>query len=191
MKKKLFLIVSIIIFNQTFAQQTISLNKTEIDDILFMREEEKLARDVYDSLYNKYGGNPFNNIRKSEQVHMNRMKDLITTYKLQDPVDGSTNNHGIFKNSTLQNLYYQLVKQGSQSITEAYKVGALIEEIDIKDLDDKIEQTTNQNIIAIYTMLKRASQNHIRAFVRNLKREGIQYIPTILSEKQLTEILEE
>ncbi len=44
------------------------LSQAEIDGLLFTREEEKLARDVYAAL-DGYG-NPFVNIRGSEQSHM-------------------------------------------------------------------------------------------------------------------------
>ena len=46
------------------------LNQAELASLAFMREEEKLARDVYTNLYAKWGVSIFNNISKSEQTHM-------------------------------------------------------------------------------------------------------------------------
>lgn len=81
-------------------------------------------------MYVKWGGNPFGNIRRSEQTHMNRMKNLITTYKLTDPVDNNKDKHGVFTNALLQKYYNDLVTTGSQSLTEALKTGAKIEEVE-------------------------------------------------------------
>lgn len=48
-----------------------------MDDLLYMREEEKLARDVYITLYEKWGIPVFNNISNRESDH----NDLIQAYE--------------------------------------------------------------------------------------------------------------
>lgn len=182
MKNVLFFTVIMLQSLIGFAQQNTLLTKNENEAILYMREEEKLARDVYDSMYVKWGGNPFGNIRYSEQVHMDKMKMLITTYSLQDPVVTTKNSHGMFINPTLQKYYNELAATGSQSLTAALKVGAKIEELDIVDLEERIKQTQNENVINSFEFLKRASHNHLRAFVRRLKMEGVNYEPVILNK---------
>jgi hypothetical protein len=47
------------------------LTETDKDALLFMLEEEKLARDTYEFLDNTWSINPFANIKNSEQTHMN------------------------------------------------------------------------------------------------------------------------
>ena len=172
-----------------FTQQAPSLNQQEKDAILYMREEEKLARDVYDSMYAKWEVNPFGNIRLSEQAHMDRMKTLIITYRLEDPVDKNNDKHGLFTNVLLQKYYNELVSSGSQSLNEALKAGAKIEELDIIDLETRINQTQNKDIVATYNYLKMASENHLRAFVRRLKMQGIDYEPVILNKNELNKII--
>jgi hypothetical protein len=172
-----------------FTQQAPSLNQQEKDAILYMREEEKLARDVYDSMYAKWEVNPFGNIRLSEQAHMDRMKTLIITYRLEDPVDKNNDKHGLFTNVLLQKYYNELVSSGSQSLNEALKAGAKIEELDITDLETRINQTQNKDIVATYNYLKMASENHLRAFVRRLKMQGIDYEPVILNKNELNKII--
>lgn len=169
--------------------QPVSLNQKEKDAILYMREELKLARYIYDSMYTKWSGNPFGNIRQSEQTHMDRMKTLITDYKLEDPVTINGDKPGVFTNALLQRYYKQLVTTGSQSLTEAFKVGAKIEELDIADLEEKIEQTKRPDIINQYNYLKMASENHLRAFVRRLKMQGIYYEPIILGKDEFDKII--
>jgi hypothetical protein len=94
---------------------------------LIMREEEKLAYDVYTALSKKWGLTVFNNISSSELTHTTAVLTLLNKYNIADPV--GNNAVGIFGNSTLQALYNQLVVQGSISLTEAVKVGATIEDL--------------------------------------------------------------
>lgn len=188
--KKIFLTVFLLSGTISgFTQQNSILNQQEKDAILYMREEEKLARDVYNLLYDKWGINPFDNIRQSEQVHMDRMKTLITTYQLEDPVMKNLDKQGIFTNVLLQQYYNELSTTGVRSLIDALKVGAKIEELDIADLEERIKQTQRQDIISSYNFLKMASENHLRAFVRRLKMQGIIYEPVILSKTEFEKII--
>ena len=166
-----------------------TLNTEEKAGILYMREEEKLARDVYEHLLEKYNSNPFGNIRHSEQNHMDRMEMLINNYQLNDPVKKTNDVRGKFVNSDLQKLYNDLIQKGEVSFTEALKVGAAVEEIDIADLDKELAKTDKQDIINVYTALKRASENHLNAFVGRLKMQGVDYKPITLSQEDFDDII--
>lgn len=158
-------------------------NPTDLqaEGLQFMREEEKLAHDVYTEMYNKYKIRTFANILKSEQTHTNAIKALLTKYSLEDPV--KNNAVGIFTNKDLQSLYAKLIAAGNMSEIEALKVGAAIEEIDIRDLQKHIaELTNNADIKFVYENLMRASGNHLRAFVRNLSSRGVIYSPQYLDK---------
>jgi hypothetical protein len=146
-----------------------SLSPREISDLQFMREEEKLARDVYQTLYTAWRVPVFTNIAGSEQTHMDSILTLLNRYEIDDPAAG--NGVGEFTNPDLQALYDRLVSQGRQSLVEALRVGTTIEEIDIRDLDEAIAATTHADISRVYQSLKRGSENHLRAFVRTLERE--------------------
>ena len=130
-----------------------------------MREEEKLARDVYNAFYDRYGLRVFSNIAASEQAHMNAVLTLLNRYGLADP---AATTPGVFNNADLQALYDDLIAQGNQSLTEALRAGVLIEETDIADLQDGLALTTHADLRAVYANLLRASQNHLRAFSRQL-----------------------
>ena len=80
------------------------LSQAEIDGLMFMREEEKLARDVYLALYEYWNISIFNNIANSESTHMEAVLTLLKKYDLTDP---ASNKRGEFVNSDLQNLYDQ------------------------------------------------------------------------------------
>jgi len=134
----------------------------EAADMLFMREEEKLARDVYLTLYEAWELAPFSNISRSEQKHMNAMLRLLRKYDLPDPAAG--NPIGEFTDPDLQTFHDTLVARGMRSAEEALKVGGLIEEVDMEDLQAAIERSTRTDIDAVYEKLMCGSRNHLRAF---------------------------
>lgn len=186
-----YLLFSIAIFIYGFVSYNAPgvLNNNEKEGILYMREEEKLARDIYETMFEKYNSNPFGNIRFSEQRHMDRMGMLITTYKLSDPVKSTKDVRGKFVNAGLQKLYNDLLKKGSISFTEVLKAGAAIEEIDIADLNKEFAKTDKEDIRSAYTALKQASEHHLNAFVGKLKMQGVDYKPVTLSQEEFDDII--
>ncbi len=164
-----------------------SLSDDERESIIYMREEEKLARDVYRQMYAKYDLRPFRNISQAEERHMELMKDLLTKYSINDPV--SSDETGGFTSTTLNDLYKKYIELGNTSLIDALKAGALIEEVDIKDLDKQLGVTQNSDIKETYTYLKQGSENHLRAFVKNLRNHGVEYSPVELSKEDFEKIM--
>ena len=69
-----FLLISACSSNDDSTEKDIptsTLEKTDQEALLFMLEEEKLARDTYIFLGDLWSINQFTNIQKSEQTHMN------------------------------------------------------------------------------------------------------------------------
>ncbi len=141
------------------------LTQQEKDSILLLREEEKLARDVYLTLGEKWNVPVFKNIAQSEARHMAAMKNLVDRYGLEDPVTDDT--VGTFTSPEFAQLYQELVASGSASLANAYKVGVTIEELDIKDLQDSLAIIQSTDVRRVYQNLLRASENHLRAFSAN------------------------
>jgi hypothetical protein len=157
-------------------------------DLQFMREEEKLARDVYLTLDEAWNLQVFTNIAQSEQKHMDAVLTLLDRYGIDDPAAG--NGVGAFTDPELQVLFDQLVVQGSESMEGALRVGAAIEEIDIADLMEATAQTNQTDILRVYESLQRGSENHLRAFVRSLERQtGARYEPQVLDQSIYDEIM--
>ena len=141
-----------------------ALTSSEVAALTYMREEEKLARDVYTALAAKWNVPVFRNIARSEQTHMAAVKVLLDRYGIADPAAGRA--AGSFANATLQALYDRLVKDGSASLAAAAAVGVQIEKLDIADLATRLSQTAHADVKLVFTRLSQASQSHLRAFQR-------------------------
>jgi len=163
------------------------LSDEEAQGLLYMREEEKLARDLYNAFYATWGLPVFQNIAASEQTHMDAIKVLLDRYGLADPAQAQP---GVFSDPDLQALYNQLLASGNQSLGNAIKAGGAVEEVDILDLQARNELTDQADILKVYGNLKSGSENHLRAFVRTLLRQtGETYQPQYLSPEAYQAIL--
>jgi len=178
------------VMNEVMSIPAMSTDSTDLTDsdhagLLKMREEEKLAQDVYDSFYNTYNLIVFDRISNSEIRHTEAVLSLINYYKMTDPAIAEA---GKFSNVKVQDLYDKLIASGTSDM-EALKTGAYIEEYDIADLKKLIVESQNQDIVNVYAHLLRGSEFHLRAFNRNLKVRGIVYERQILSEEDFNTIL--
>jgi hypothetical protein len=165
------------------------LSQDETESILLMREEEKMARDAYIVFYQQWPQPIFNNISKAEQTHMDGVLLLVNKYSLTDPV--GTNPVGTYINTDIQTLYNAFIAQGNISYTEALKAGAAIEEVDIRDLQNMLNEDdiNNQDIELVFSNLLKGSRNHLRSFVKVLKNQGITYVPQYLSQSEYNTII--
>lgn len=166
--------------------QVTSLTDYEYADLLFLREEEKLARDVYLFSYEKYKFEIFKNISNSEQQHMNSVLQLLNKYNIQDPISVEI---GVFNNQTLQNMYNQLVAKSSISLLDALIVGNQIEDLDINDLTLNELRTNKLDLLSVYSSLKCGSKNHLRSFYSQLLQQGGLYNPEYISQDSFNSIV--
>jgi hypothetical protein len=142
------------------------VSENETDTLLaYLIEEEKLAHDVYTVLFEQYGAKVFGNILESEANHQDQVMTLLNVYGVSDP---RSTELGVFQNPELQALFEQLVEMGSKSAADAYQVGVLIEEKDIADISAQLATATDQKVIDVLEKLRSASENHLRAFNRQL-----------------------
>lgn len=157
---------------------SLSLQETEM--LTYMREEEKLARDVYIQMFERWKASIFSNIAVSEQRHMDIMKKMLDKYGLADPVQQEI---GAFTNESLQSKYDELVVSGLESYLDALYVGATIEEIDIVDIQHALDGTARKDLATAYQNLLDGSKNHLRAFVKILRAQGVIYAPQFISRE--------
>ena len=173
--------------NGAFSGQQ-ALSTVEAENLAFMREEEKLARDVYLYLFDVWGQWLFDNIAAAEQQHMDAVGNLLDNYNLADPSAG--NGAGEFTNQDLQKLYDSLTQQGSASELDALYVGATIEDMDINDLERILSETDKPDFIMVCENLMKGSRNHLRAFVGQIELLGGTYQAQYLTPDEVDDILD-
>ncbi|MBL8211129.1 MAG: DUF2202 domain-containing protein [Bryobacterales bacterium] len=143
------------------------LTATEAASVSFMREEERLARDLYLKLAEKWNLNVFRNIAASEQQHFDAMGKILANKNLPDPSAGKE--AGVYAEPTLNTLFNELYAKGMKSIEDALAVGVAVETTDIADLEKAIAATTRTDLKRAYTNLMNASYSHLEAFENNIE----------------------
>ena len=146
-----------------------ALTDQEIENLIYLREEEKLARDVYLVMLDLWGKVIFANISESEQRHMDAVGRLIDKYDLSDPVVDDA--IGEFTNPEFTELFTQLVETGSESLEAALEVGVQIEELDIADIEQMLTETDHRDVQNVLRNLLAGSYNHLDAFNSYLPEE--------------------
>ncbi len=171
--------------NNVITDQT--LIESDKTALLFMLEEEKLARDTYMYLDDLWSINQFSNIKNSEQTHMNAIEDLL----IQNDIEYIILPLGEFENQALQDFYNQFVIDGSVNQANALQIGATIEDLDIVDLQDYTNATTNTSLITVFNSLQCGSRNHLRSFVLGIENGGNTYTPQFLTQEDYNSIISE
>jgi hypothetical protein len=164
--------------------ETAALSSREKEGLLFIWEEEKAARDLYTTLYEKDNLSIFMDLAKSEQSHMDQAKAIIDKYGLNIP---GKNESGVFQNQTLQKIHDELQAKGLSSDQDALKSAATFEEISIMDLEKELAVTEMADLKAMYQGLLAGSRKHLRSYVGDLHDRGIQYAPKYLSKSEFEE----
>jgi hypothetical protein len=150
------------------------LSEAEIATLKWMREEEKLARDVYIELNAFWPAQIFVNIAESEQRHFDALGEKLELYGIDDP---ATDQIGVFTDPELQALHDELLALGVVSRVDALEVGVTIEETDMIDLQAAIDGTTSVPLRVTYENLLRGSEHHLASFIKELEAAGIVYEP--------------
>ncbi|HNX39055.1 MAG TPA: DUF2202 domain-containing protein [Methanothrix sp.] len=153
-----------------------ALSSAEKDGLLFIWEEEKAARDLYTSLYEKNNLTIFSDLARSESSHMDQAKAVIDRYDLAVP----EKNVGVFENRTMQRVHDELLAEGLKSDADALKAAAAFEEISIIDLEKELAAAETEDVKTVYQGLLAGSRKHLRSYVSDLKDQGIEYSPRYL-----------
>ena len=177
-----------------FSSPLLPLSQELKNTLSYMGNEERLAYDVYNYLYAKWGIKQFNNIAtKSEYKHIQSVQGLVQKYSLLDDNNKSFTNidlpslgykdtpidsmeAGKYDISAIQNLYDTLIVEGVKSEIDALKVACTIEVVDVDDLDDYIAIAEAENatdVLAVFNYLRNGSYNHYWAFDEGLKTRGV------------------
>lgn len=140
-----------------------ALSDAERAAVLRLREEEKLARDLYLVLGASSGDRRFTRIAQSEQRHMDLVGSLLQRYGLADPARPTP---GEFQDPELQALYDRLERDGAPSPAAAIAQGVIVEETDIADIDAQAGDIRHPDVAEVFAVLREGSVRHLAAFRR-------------------------
>ena len=169
-------------------QAAVTLTEAEAKTLQFMHEEEKLAKDVYLTLYEKWNIRSFSNIASAEQRHQDQLKVLLDQYGVPSIIQSSE--VGNFTNPDLAKMYNDLTTQGLASLEGALKVGGMIEELDILDLQKAIAESDKADVDSTYENLLRGSRNHLRAFAKQYSKNlGLTYQAQLMPAAEVNDII--
>jgi hypothetical protein len=146
------------------AEKNAALGADTLDFLRYLREEVKLARDVYSALSDIWGMPVFENTAKSKQSLMNAVSCFLTPYGFDAPTEDA----GKFVDSDLQELYSYLIDRGKVSRSNAIDVTILVEQTVIADLNDVFLQTNEKDVYKVLTLLKEGSETHLHELSRYL-----------------------
>jgi hypothetical protein len=185
-KLSISFLFTLIFLSSSFSQN--NTNPNTLDQYTALLTEEKLAHDTYQSFYNLYEKNIFQNILGAELRHFDMMAEVVNIHS-ESKKEFNIGNLGEFEDPGFQKMFDELYEKGKESLRAALEVGALIEETDIKDLKLVVLNEKDETTIEILNRLISASENHLRAFVSNLSKSGNDYQPVILDKNEFDQIL--
>ena len=162
----------------------------EAIDLNYMRGEEKFSRDLYLGFAEFWDIAPFALVANAEQRHMDAVLRALRRYGLPDPVAGTL--AGEFRDVELQALYAALLEKGLANPLDALRVGGLVEEVDLLDLEYSAMRTTNADIARLYENLACGARNHLRAFAEGIRTlAGQAYVAQSMSQEAVDAILQQ
>jgi hypothetical protein len=154
-------------------------------DLIRLYEEEILAHDLYVALGNEYPDiMPLRNIPRSELMHRDALGAILKSEGIQLPRPARGRR---FVTEGLDETYVKWLAEGKKSARDACRVGVRLEDFDIVDL--RKAQTDFPAHKEVLGQLEAASNNHLRAFHRNLTARDGKYTPEALSPDDLKAIL--
>ena len=159
-------------------QATTALSSAEVATLIYLREEGKLARDIFVSMYRNWGSETFSNSAFSKQIHMDAMKEMLDAYKLPDPIQSHA---GVFINPDLKARYDQLLTSGLRSYIDSLYVGATIEENNSLTIRGAIKESTHTDLTKSYRALLDESKKNLDVYIKLLASKGVGYTPRFVS----------
>jgi len=145
-----------------------ALTQKEKGALIYMYQEEKLAKDVYYVLSQMYPNlRTFPHIYRAEVMHQKSVANVLSYYGIPLPMLGDE--VGKFNNPNLQKLYNELISKGKNSIKDALEVGIMVEVTDVEDLDKYLNEVSSSDVVALFKFLRAGSYNHYNAFNNELR----------------------
>lgn len=134
-----------------------ALNRTDysLEEMLqYALEDEHMALAEYEALMEEFGlTRPYSNIAQSEKTHISWLEGLYKDYKIKVPVI-----------NTAEHIILPETPQ------EAAEIAVQAEINNIAMYEKFLKQDLPADVAEVFTLLKNASVNHLRAFQRQVSR---------------------
>ncbi len=163
------------------------LSQSEKEVLNNIRQLEKLAHDVNFTLYTKWNIPAFLRKASAAELKTQCVKQLISKYDLQDPVND--NQIGKFSDNNLTGQYNSLVTTGSKSLNDAFIVSSQLQELLIYNLKKDSTKVDNDDIKLVLNNLEKSAEREFAMSVRRLEKFGITYTPKYLSKQDFNQIM--
>jgi hypothetical protein len=165
------------------------LGESDRRTLLYVSEQEKLARDLYASLSETWRLDVFHTTSGSEDIHADALRTLLARYRLPDPSQGL--GRGEFTSVDLAERYDDLIARGRFSPVEALKAAASVEELEIQDIGSRLRRVQAPELQNVLENVVASDKHHLRSLVVALRRLGHTYAPSRLPREQFDTILDE
>ena len=154
--------------------------------LIYAREEQKVARDLYQQLGEKWLSPVLASNAQAEQKHFDAVKTLLDRFGMTDPARPAA---GQFTDPVLQKMYASLLERGGRSLVEAFNAAAYMEEAEIGDTGKFVEYANRLDIIRGLGTVYAEDRSHLRAYVAELKKLGVDYQPQLLSRSDFDNLM--
>ncbi|MDA3956249.1 DUF2202 domain-containing protein [Oceanispirochaeta sp.] len=115
-------------------------------------EDEHMALAEYEALMEEFGlTRPYSNIAQSEKTHISWLEGLYKDYQISVPII-NTADHIVLP----------------ETLREAAEIAVQAEINNIAMYEKFLKQDLPEDVAEVFTLLKNASQNHLRAFQRQV-----------------------
>ncbi len=160
------------------------ITETEAGDLQLLREEEKLARDLFRDWSDR--SELFGAVAHSKQLHFEIVGALLQRHQVTDRTLGG---EGLYVFPQLQTLHQELLARGGSTELEALAAGAELHERDLVGLEEAAGRSQLEDVRASLAEIQRGARNHLRGCVEELALQGVDYAPRLLSPEAFAAII--
>lgn len=166
--------------------QTSGISTDEQKALVQIFEQEKLARDVYSQIGEKFGIKILKNAAIGKQKQMSLILDFMTLNQVAVAFDDA---QGVFKSPELRENYSAFLTEGLGSLNNAFRVGAKMEDYNIYHIDKILATQTTGKLVLLLSKLSCSAGNELKTQVNMLVGNGEMFMPDYISVKLYRSIM--
>jgi hypothetical protein len=164
------------------ANNTSELTDEEKIGLVYSLEEAKMSYELAEVFSGLYPVSSIKDVGQSEEGFIRKIRDLIRDNDGRDTYGLIPK--GLFNIQDCQNRYNQYVQQGKNGVVASLFVMATVEELVIEQMENRLAQTSNERLFALYTQRMDRAKNGLRNLVLDLGKLHVKYEPQILPTAQ-------